>query len=112
MSEDLAHYAEAAARIAPYVRRTPLLTARVDGRKVSFKLENLQVAGVFKIRGALNALLARRRTRPLARHLRSASYGRRRSEVIKRQAAEDVAAIEQDDEYYRRAQHGEPTDDL
>jgi threonine dehydratase len=60
MSEDLAHYAEAAARIAPYVRRTPLLTARVDGRKVSLKLENLQVAGVFKIRGALNALLARR----------------------------------------------------
>ena len=60
MSEDLAHYAVAAARIAPYVRRTPLLTARVDGRKVSLKLENLQVAGVFKIRGALNALLARR----------------------------------------------------
>jgi hypothetical protein len=51
----------------------------------------------------LFGLLARRRTRPLARHLRSASYGRRRSEVIKRQAAEDVAAIEQDDE---------PTDDL
>jgi len=51
-------YARAAARIAPYVRRTPLLTARVDGREVSLKLENLQVAGVFKIRGALNALLA------------------------------------------------------
>jgi threonine dehydratase len=60
MSEDLAHFTEAAARIAPYVRRTPLLTARVDGRKVSFKLENLQVGGVFKIRGALNALLAQR----------------------------------------------------
>jgi threonine dehydratase len=42
------------------VRRTPLLTARVDGREVSLKLENLQVAGVFKIRGALNALLAAR----------------------------------------------------
>jgi threonine dehydratase len=60
MSEDLAHYAEAAARIAPYIRRTPLFTARIDGRRVSFKLENLQVAGVFKIRGALNALLAQR----------------------------------------------------
>jgi threonine dehydratase len=60
MSEDLVHYAQAAARIAPYVRRTPLLTARVDGREVSLKLENLQVAGVFKIRGALNALLAQR----------------------------------------------------
>ena len=55
-----APYAAAAARITPYVRRTPLLTARVDGREVSLKLENLQVAGVFKIRGALNALLATR----------------------------------------------------
>jgi threonine dehydratase len=42
------------------VRRTPLLTARIDGREVSLKLEHLQAAGVFKIRGALNALLARR----------------------------------------------------
>ena len=31
-----------------------------DGREVSLKLEHLQAAGVFKIRGALNALLARR----------------------------------------------------
>jgi threonine dehydratase len=30
----------------------------VDGRAVAFKLEHLQVAGVFKIRGALNALLS------------------------------------------------------
>src|SRR6516165_11182053 len=52
-------YLAAAGRIAPYVRRTPVLRATVDGRPVSFKLEHLQVAGVFKIRGALNALLAR-----------------------------------------------------
>jgi len=45
-------------RIAPYVRRTPVLRAAVDGRQVSFKLEHLQVAGVFKIRGALNGLLS------------------------------------------------------
>jgi threonine dehydratase len=50
-------YRAAAARIAPYVRRTPVLRATVDGRAVSFKLEHLQVTGVFKIRGALNALL-------------------------------------------------------
>src|SRR6516165_1703779 len=50
-------YLAAAGRIAPYVRRTPVLRAAVDGRPVSFKLEHLQVAGVFKIRGALNALL-------------------------------------------------------
>jgi hypothetical protein len=60
----------------------------------------------------LFGLLARRRTRPLARHLRSTTFSQRRSDRIKRAAAEDVAAIEQDDEYYRRAQHGEPTDDL
>ena len=48
---------DAAKRIAPYIRRTPLLHATVDGRAVAFKLEHLQVAGVFKIRGALNALL-------------------------------------------------------
>jgi threonine dehydratase len=53
-------YAAAARRIGPYVRRTPLLTVRADGREVSLKLEHLQAAGVFKIRGALNALLARR----------------------------------------------------
>jgi threonine dehydratase len=47
----------AAERIAPYVRRTPVLRAVADGRPVTFKLEHLQVAGVFKIRGALNALL-------------------------------------------------------
>jgi threonine dehydratase len=45
-------------RIAPYIRRTPVLRTAVDGQPVAFKLEHLQVAGVFKIRGALNALLA------------------------------------------------------
>src|SRR5215472_7461272 len=55
----LQDYRAAAARIAPYVRRTPVLRAAVGGRPVSLKLEHLQVAGVFKIRGAVNALLAR-----------------------------------------------------
>lgn len=45
-------------RLAPYIRRTPVLRADCGGRPVAFKLEHLQVAGVFKIRGALNALLA------------------------------------------------------
>ena len=53
-------YAAAGRRIGQYVRRTPLLTVRADGREVSLKLEHLQAVGVFKIRGALNALLARR----------------------------------------------------
>jgi threonine dehydratase len=55
-----AAYRAAAARIAPYVRRTPVLRATADGRPVAFKLEHLQVTGVFKIRGALNALLENR----------------------------------------------------
>lgn len=48
----------AAARIAPYIRRTPVLRALVDGRQLVLKLEHLQVTGSFKFRGALNALLA------------------------------------------------------
>jgi threonine dehydratase len=47
----------AAARIAPYARRTPILRATVDGRPVVLKLEQLQLTGSFKLRGALNALL-------------------------------------------------------
>lgn len=47
----------AAARIAPYARRTPILRANVDGRPVVLKLEQLQLTGSFKLRGALNALL-------------------------------------------------------
>src|SRR5256885_16012521 len=50
--------ADAARRVAPYVRRTPVLRAEVDGRPVVFKLEHLQRTGSFKIRGALNAMLA------------------------------------------------------
>jgi hypothetical protein len=59
----------------------------------------------------LLGLISRRRTRPLARHLRSTTFSQRRSDRIKRQAAEDVAAIEQDDEYYRRARRGDPDPD-
>ncbi|HVK25764.1 MAG TPA: serine/threonine dehydratase [Actinokineospora sp.] len=47
----------AADRIAPYVRRTPLLRSEVDGRPLVMKLEHLQRTGSFKFRGALNALL-------------------------------------------------------
>ncbi|HEY3752913.1 MAG TPA: serine/threonine dehydratase [Pseudonocardiaceae bacterium] len=53
-----ADVAAAAQRIEPYARRTPLLDVTVDGRRVIFKLEHLQRTGSFKLRGALNALLA------------------------------------------------------
>jgi threonine dehydratase len=49
--------ADAARRVAPYVRRTPVLRTEVDGRPVVFKLEHLQRTGSFKLRGALNAML-------------------------------------------------------
>ncbi|MFC3996849.1 threonine/serine dehydratase [Nocardiopsis sediminis] len=48
----------AAERISAFARRTPVLRARVDGRPVTLKLEHLQTTGAFKLRGALNALLA------------------------------------------------------
>jgi threonine dehydratase len=55
---------KAAARIAPYVRRTPLVAARClkddpcpDG-ELLLKLECLQVTGSFKARGAANKLLS------------------------------------------------------
>src|SRR6267142_4762613 len=52
---------EAAARIAPHIRRTPTerspALSQLAGRDVYLKLENLQRTGAFKIRGALNAIL-------------------------------------------------------
>jgi threonine dehydratase len=50
-------------RIAPYVRRTPLvrsawLSDRSDA-EVSLKLESLQTSNSFKARGAFNAVVAR-----------------------------------------------------
>jgi threo-3-hydroxy-L-aspartate ammonia-lyase len=52
---------DAASRIAPWIHRTPLLSSRSlserIGVEVRLKCENLQRAGSFKIRGAMNALL-------------------------------------------------------
>ncbi|RJQ85884.1 serine/threonine dehydratase [Amycolatopsis panacis] len=48
----------AAERIRPHVRRTPLLRTEIDGRPLVLKLEHLQRSGSFKLRGAVNALLA------------------------------------------------------
>ena len=50
-------------RIAPYVRRTPLVRSvwlsDLSGASVSLKLESLQVSNSFKSRGAFNAVIAR-----------------------------------------------------
>src|SRR5438067_7814915 len=57
----LADVRAAAARIGPAIHRTPLLPNRSlserIGVEVRLKCENLQRAGSFKIRGALNALM-------------------------------------------------------
>jgi threonine dehydratase len=49
-------------RVAPYVRRTPVLTSTLLdawlGHRLFFKAEGLQKIGAFKIRGATNALLS------------------------------------------------------
>ncbi len=61
---DAAAIAATAERIAPYIRRTPVLEADgadfgLPGVRLAFKLEFLQHAGSFKTRGAFNNLLTR-----------------------------------------------------
>jgi len=55
-------FAAARQRIAPYVRHTPMLPAPLlhrDGpHGLQLKLENMQIAGSFKVRGAFNTLLS------------------------------------------------------
>jgi threonine dehydratase len=58
----LADIEAARARIAPYVRRTPVMTSEVldqaCGGQLFFKCENLQAIGAFKARGASNAVFS------------------------------------------------------
>jgi threonine dehydratase len=65
MTNDLPTYADvlaAAARIAPYATRTPVLRSRsldaMAGAELHFKCENFQRVGAFKFRGACNAVWA------------------------------------------------------
>lgn len=72
----LADVEAAAARIAPFVRRTPTiewrprpplpnLPAGPGGPRIFLKLEQLQLGGSFKLRGALSALLRSEARRPV-----------------------------------------------
>jgi len=58
----LARIQAAAARIAPYIRITPVLTSQIlDDRaqaRIYFKAENQQAVGAFKARGAINAVFS------------------------------------------------------
>ena len=53
---------QAARRIEPFARRTPVLRSRaiddLAGARLAFKCENFQRAGAFKFRGACNAVWA------------------------------------------------------
>ena len=59
---DLAAIRSAAARIAPFVHRTPVLSCRAldaeVGATLHFKCENFQKIGAFKARGATNAVFS------------------------------------------------------
>ncbi len=59
---NLAEVYAARKRIAPLIRRTPLILSPVlseqTGRAIYLKLENLQETGSFKVRGAANKLLS------------------------------------------------------
>jgi threonine dehydratase len=67
---------EAAGRIAPHIRRTPVeyshALSEVSGASVYLKMENQQATGSFKLRGATNAL---RTLGPGARGVVAASSG-------------------------------------
>ncbi|WNV90027.1 serine/threonine dehydratase [Umezawaea sp. Da 62-37] len=80
--------AAAAERIRPYARRTPLWRVEVDGRPLALKLEHLQLTGSFKIRGALNTLLAG----PAVDHVVTASGGNHGLGVAKAAQLLGVAA--------------------
>lgn len=62
MIPDLKTIEAAAARIRPYIHRTPVLTSQsinqMLGAKVYFKCENFQKVGAFKSRGACNAVFS------------------------------------------------------
>jgi len=47
----------AAARIVPFVHKTPVMASNAFGLPLQFKLEHTQVTGSFKARGAFNSLL-------------------------------------------------------
>ena len=114
---DLNAIRAAAARIAPYAVRTPVLTSqsldRASGATVFLKCENFQKIGAFKFRGAMNAVLMltdEQKRRGVITHS-SGNHGQalakagqmmgvpvcvvmpRTAPAVKRQATEDFGAI-------------------
>jgi len=69
----------AARRIAPFIHRTPIIESHLLnawlGHEIIFKVEGLQKVGAFKIRGALNALLAAKEENKLPKEIIAFSSG-------------------------------------
>jgi threonine dehydratase len=65
-----AEITQAATRIAPYIRKTPAINLEINGLNVALKLEQLQVSGTFKARGAFNRCFSSG-----AKHMVAASGG-------------------------------------
>ena len=74
LARHLAEIQRAAERIAPHVRRTPLLTTDLDP-DLRLKPELFQVTGAFKARGAFNAALALREREGEVRGVTTVSSG-------------------------------------
>lgn len=74
LARHLAEIRRAAERIAPYVRRTPLLATDLDG-ELRLKPESLQLTGAFKARGAFNAAFALREREAEVRGVATVSSG-------------------------------------
>lgn len=62
MTVTIKNIEDAAKRIHPYIKRTPVLTCstlnRITQATLFFKCENFQKAGAFKFRGACNAVFS------------------------------------------------------
>ncbi len=61
-----AEITQAATRIAPHTRKTPVINLDINGLAVTLKLEQLQVGGTFKARGAFNRCLSAGATQMVA----------------------------------------------
>jgi threonine dehydratase len=86
----------ASTRISPYIHDTPLLSSAFLnerlGHEVLFKAESFQKSGAFKIRGALNALLALRERGELPKKLVAFSSGNHAQAVAKAAKMLDISA--------------------
>lgn len=99
----------AAQRIAPFVRRTPVLSsAGLDaefGARLHFKCENFQACGAFKARGAFNAVLsldAERAARGVATHS-SGNHGAALALAATRRGIPSAVVVPTDASSFKRA---------